>query len=163
MLRVFDCLVFTDELDLLEERFREYQDIPEVTHVICEAPVDSHGNPKPLHFQEHKDNRFLPYRGRWNHVTVEPWELAPGISCEDSLRGFLMQGVNGEPGDIILQEDIYPVPPAGAVRDLAAGRLSTRDALQLRWRVFRPGELRRMLWRRGSALNARSRRSPSSK
>jgi hypothetical protein len=140
MPRVFDCITLYDDLDLLEARFRAYQDIPEVTHVICEAPVDDKGQPKPLHFQENKDGRFLPWRGRWNSIALEVHELSPGISHESSLRNYLLQGVNGEPGDIILQED-DSIPSVKAVRDLAAGRLSSADALALRWRIWKPGKL----------------------
>ena len=139
MPRVFDCIVLNDELDLLEARFRAYQDIPEVTHVIVEAAVDDKGNPKPLYFQENRDDRFAPFRGKWNHVTVEAHELSSGISYETSLRNYLMHGINGSPGDIILQE-LDTIPPVNAIRDLAAGRLSTMDALTLRWRVFKPQE-----------------------
>jgi hypothetical protein len=139
-LRVFDCIILHDELDLLEARFRAYQDIPEVTHVICEATVDEKGNPKPLHFQENRDNRFLPYRGRWNHVTVEAHELSSGISYGSSLKNYLTHGINGEPGDIILQE-LDTIPPVKAIRDLAAGRLSTPGAMMLRWRIWKPQEV----------------------
>jgi hypothetical protein len=140
MPRVFDCVILDDQLNFLETRFRAYRDIPEVTHVICEAVVDSKGRPKPLYFQDTRDNRFLPFRGKWNHVTVAADELSPGISYQDSLRAYLLYGVNGEPGDIVLQE-YDTIPSVKAIRDLAAGRLSSPDALTLRWRVHKAGTL----------------------
>src|SRR5215475_5982037 len=83
MPRAWDTVIVASEadLDLLEARFTEYQDL-NVTTVIAECPVDLGGQPKPMWFldnaYENEDGtpaRFARWFGRWNHVRVEPHEL----------------------------------------------------------------------------------------
>ena len=123
MPRIFDCLLLDDELDELEARFRTLEDIPGVTHVICEAPVTSDGEPKPLHFWENRLDRFAAWHGRWTHVRVEPHEITGDTpeAREASLRDYLAHGISGGPGDIILHGPVTDIPCEDTVRSLAAG------------------------------------------
>ena len=127
MPRVFDCVILEsrDQLDLLEARFHEFRDIPEVTHVICEAETDYHGNPKPKHFsREEKDDRFLPWHGRWNHVLVYADELPSDCDPrgkKDALRDRLAHGFNGDPDDIVMHGNIDEIPAMWMVSRLARG------------------------------------------
>jgi hypothetical protein len=124
MPRVFDCLLLAvDDLDALEARFRALEHIPEVTHVIAEAPVSHDGEPKPLHFWDNRAGRYAPWHGRWTHVRVEAGELPDGDpgAREAALRDYLAHGLTGEPGDIILHGNVTDIPDPAAVRALAAG------------------------------------------
>ena len=123
MPRIFDCILLDGELDALEARFRALEDIPGVTHVIAEAPVDHHGQPKPAHFQEHRHGRYAPWHGRWTHVLVGAHELPDGTpeAREAALRDYLAHGLSGGPGDVILHGPVTGIPDPGAVRGLAAG------------------------------------------
>ena len=123
MPRVFDCVILENEsqLDLLECRFTELENLPEVTHVICEAEADYQGNPKEMHFLE----RFDQWRGRWNHVAIRADEL-PG-DCDakgrkDALRDRLALGFNGEPQDIVMHGNIDEIPAMWMVSRLAKGQ-----------------------------------------
>lgn len=122
-MHIFDCIVFTDELGALRDRMKALEDIPEVIHVICEAPVYLNGDPKPLYFWENRWGLFFPWYGRWNHVRVEASEISgdtPG-ERERSLRSFLPQGLNGNPDDdIILDGNLAEIPDPAEIRDLAA-------------------------------------------
>ena len=122
MPRVFDCVILESEsqLDLLECRFTELENLPEVTHVICEAEADYQGNPKEMFFLE----RFDQWRGRWNHVAIRADEL-PG-DCDakgrkDALRDRLAHGFNGEPQDIVMHGNIDEIPAMWMVSRLAKG------------------------------------------
>lgn len=126
MPRVFDCLLLDAELDALETRFRALEHIPEVTHVIAEAPVTHDGQPKPAHFQEDRqrgDGRFAAWHGRWTHVLVAPHELpdGPPEAREAALRDYLAHGLSGTPGDVILHGPVTDIPDPETVRSLAAG------------------------------------------
>ena len=133
MPRIFDCLILDGELDALEARFRALEHIPEVTHVICEAPVTHVGEPKPAHFQEDRlreDSRFAAWHGRWTHVLVEPHELPDGSpeAREAALRDYLAHGLSGGPDDIILHGPVADIPDPATVRSLAAGTIAAPAA-----------------------------------
>jgi Glycosyltransferase family 17 len=145
-MRIFDCIVLDDELDLLEARFREFEDIPGVTHVIAESSVTHQGKPKPLHFQESRYGRFAPWHGRWTHVAVFPEEL-PDAGPEQrkrALRDYLSHGLSGGDGDIILHGNIDEIPAPDAVRKLAGSDLPV--TLEMRLCAYRPGLVHPDAW-----------------
>jgi Glycosyltransferase family 17 len=121
MPRIFDCILLTDELDLLEERFRELEGL-DVTHVIAESKVTYAGDPKPLHFQEERYGRFSPWYGRWTHVVISPRELprASPRQRKEAMRDYLSCGLSGKRGDIILHGGTDEIPSAAAVAELTA-------------------------------------------
>ena len=120
MPRIFDCVILAHwgELGLLEKRFQAYQEIPEVTHVVCECAADSDGNPKPSHFKD--SDLAARFHGRWNHVKVEAHEVTGQTPAERerSLREYLLHGFTGDPDDLIMACDIRVIPevPAGVPR-----------------------------------------------
>jgi Glycosyltransferase family 17 len=77
--RIWDLIMFNHELDMLEGRLMELDDLV-YQHVIVEMPVTHRNYPKPLYLQENMD-RFK----RWHHkITyvisdpppdLEPWPL----------------------------------------------------------------------------------------
>lgn len=150
MPRVFDCVILHDELDLLETRFREYEDIPQVTIVIAESTVDFGGNPKPAHYWENRlSDRFFRWHGKYNHVLVHPEELpdADPHVRKDALRDYLAHGINGEPHDIILHGNIDEIPSAWVVKELAEGKIPVPVVLEMRWCAYRAERVHQDLWR----------------
>jgi hypothetical protein len=157
MPRIFDCVLLTDELDLLEARFREYESIPGVTHVIAEAPVTHQGGAKPLHFWENRLDRFAGWHGRWTHVRAEPHELPAGAdprARKNALRDYLAHGYSGGPDDIILHGGIDEIPAAWAVAALAAGTIPLPVALEMRWCAYRADLVHPGQWQ-GTVAQAR--------
>jgi Glycosyltransferase family 17 len=148
MPRVFDCVILENEnqLDLLEARFCELKDIPEVTWVVCEAEADYHGDPKPAFFRD--DPRFTPFRGRWNHVTVAADEMSPGEPRErkNALRDILCHGFNGEPADIVMHGNIDEIPAEWMVKRLAAGESELPVTFSMRWCSSQAGLVRPEPW-----------------
>lgn len=142
--RVFDCVILEneDQLDLLEARFTELEDIPGVTHVICEAEADYQGNPKPVFFP----GRFPA--GRWNHVLVTAAELPAGEPGDrkNALRDMLIHGFNGSGTDIIMHGDIDEIPAWWMVRRLAAGESELPVTLSMRHCVSRIGTVSPEPW-----------------
>lgn len=81
---VWDLFMFRDELDMLECRLREFENVPAV-HVLTEATVDHRGNPKPLLYAENRE-RFAPWSDRIIHVIADDLPLA-GPPCPSCGRG----------------------------------------------------------------------------
>lgn len=154
-MRIFDCvLVASDtDLDLLEARFREFEDIPRLTHVIAECSAGHDGNPKPLHWEQHRYQRFAPWYGRWTHVQVLPEELPgkPPKERKDALREFLSHGLSGGPGDLILHGGTDEIPRPGAIRYLSENPPDGPVALEMRLCAYRPGLVHPRPWRGTSA------------
>jgi beta-1,4-mannosyl-glycoprotein beta-1,4-N-acetylglucosaminyltransferase len=74
---IVDCFTLGWELDLLECRLIELDDV--VQHfVISEASLTFQGNPKPLHYAEHRE-RFAPWADKITYLAVNlpndnPWQ-----------------------------------------------------------------------------------------
>jgi len=153
MPRVWDTVIITSEadLDLLEARFTEYQDL-EVTHVIAEAPVDWQGNPKPMWFAENAYGRFRPWHGRWNHVRAEPHELpqrGDPKARKDRLREYLADATCAEPTDVVLHGGVDEIPAARYVREISEehGTIAVPVAFEMRHCVYEPGLVHPVPWR----------------
>lgn len=103
--RIFDCFIFFNELDLLELRLEEHFDYVN-WFVLCEAPVNFRGAPKPLVFAENKP-RFQKYLHKVQHIIVDdmpkgddPWKR------EFHQRSALKRGLIGlNPQDIVIVSD----------------------------------------------------------
>lgn len=66
---IFDCFTFFNELDLLELRLNELNEVVDY-FVLVEATNTHTGKEKPLYYWENKD-RFLPFSSKIIHVVVD--------------------------------------------------------------------------------------------
>ena len=135
MPRVFDCVILENEsqLDLLEARFCEFENLPEVTHVICEAGADHQGNRKDMYFLD--DFRSDTWRGKWNHVAVRADELPSDCDArgrKNALRDKISWGFNGEPEDIVMHGNIDEIPSIWIVSRLAKGESELPVTMSMR-------------------------------
>ena len=68
-MRVFDSIIFFNEIELLEMRLNILNDV--VDHfVLTESPFTVSGNEKPLYYQENKD-RFAKFNDKITHHITE--------------------------------------------------------------------------------------------
>ena len=68
-MKVFDSIIFFNELELLEMRLNILDDV--VDHfVLTESPFTVSGNEKPLYYQENKD-RFAKFNDKITHHITE--------------------------------------------------------------------------------------------
>jgi beta-1,4-mannosyl-glycoprotein beta-1,4-N-acetylglucosaminyltransferase len=127
MRRYIDTFPMHDELDLLELRLTELQDVPNLTHVIVEADVTHQDRPKPSYYRDNIE-RFSPWKDRIVHVwatglpTAE--ENPDAWSREMAQREHALhalQDINPDPDDIILHGDLDEVPRAFNVINLPHG------------------------------------------
>lgn len=108
-MRLFDCITFFNEFELLRLRFMEYYDF--VDHfVIVEATKSHTGKPKPLYFRESVE-RFKEFKDKVILVTVDnmPEYRAPDNiwAAENYQRNCIMSGLEGkaQPEDRIFISD----------------------------------------------------------
>jgi Glycosyltransferase family 17 len=118
-MKIWDCFMFRDELDMLECRLVQFQDFPVYRHVLVEAAVDHQGHPKPLVFAENKE-RFAPWLDRIVHVVAD--EL-PGMTAaapldrEGAQRDVTWRGLpDANPDDWVIIADIDEIPNSTAIR-----------------------------------------------
>jgi hypothetical protein len=112
--------MFRDEVDLLECRLTELEDINDLYHVIVEADVTHGGNtPREYVYPDVKE-RFAPWADRIVYIQasglpddIDAW------SREHAQREWCWQGLkllDAQPDDIVLHGDLDEIPTALAVR-----------------------------------------------
>jgi beta-1,4-mannosyl-glycoprotein beta-1,4-N-acetylglucosaminyltransferase len=112
---LYDCVIFFNELDLLELRLTELDRIVD-KFVIAEAPVTFSGIPKSLIFERNR-GRFDRWKDRIIHVVVDdmPAGSNPWVR-ERHQRNAILRGLGSASGnDGIMISDVDEIPRAGAV------------------------------------------------
>lgn len=97
---------------MLECRLTEFEQLPwPVTHVIVEARVTHRGDPKPLHFAEHRDRFERKWPGRILYVPIKELPGASPWDREKSQREHCRYVLNfAGADDIILHGDLDEIP-----------------------------------------------------
>ena len=130
---VIDVIMFRDELDMLEGRLRELDDLVK-WHVIVEAPVTHRGEPKPLHYGINRD-RFAPWKDKIIHIAVDhdlPLDRGPWAT-EHAQRDAAIKALDNiaHPDDVVLIADVDEFPPAGFDYDTVRPVVSFRQRLAM--------------------------------
>lgn len=113
---VYDCFAFFNELDLLEIRLNELNDVVD-KFVLVEATRTFQKKPKPLYFDENKE-KFKPFLDKIIHVVVDkypnffskfripnPWDY------DNHQKEFILEGlVDCKPDDVIIISDLDEIP-----------------------------------------------------
>ena len=118
---VYDCFMFNNELDVLELRLTELEDVVD-RFVLVEAAEAHSGLPKPLHFEANR-NRFARWLDRIVHVRLD--RLPPSDDAwvkENAQREAIRQGLP-EIGDddLVIVSDADEIPRARTIRRLLEG------------------------------------------
>jgi beta-1,4-mannosyl-glycoprotein beta-1,4-N-acetylglucosaminyltransferase len=133
----YDTFLFNGELDMLEARLYELQDVPGLKHVIIEASVTHRGTPKILHYLDNRV-RFAPWKDRLRHVTAftlpvsdDPWVR------EHAQREYARSGLwDAAPGDVVLHGDVDEIPSTDALGMIAGARVPLDEPVVLGQRHF---------------------------
>jgi hypothetical protein len=106
---IVDCFLFGWELDLLECRLRELEDVVDI-FVLCEAKQTFQGDAKPLYYNDNK-TRFDHWSHKIRHViadlpvTDNPWER------EYAQRDAMLAALQDLPDSaIVLNGDVDEIP-----------------------------------------------------
>lgn len=104
-MKVYDCILFSNEFDLLELRLKTLWDVVDY-FVIVEAPWTFSGNPKPLHFRD-RHREFQHYLHKIRHVQLDGFlEAETAWHREFASRDAMVEGFHdAEPDDLIFQSD----------------------------------------------------------
>ncbi|OAD74484.1 glycosyltransferase family 17 protein [Phycomyces blakesleeanus NRRL 1555(-)] len=108
--RVFDAIIFSVELDLLEIRIHELWDTVDI-FIILESNATFTGSPKELVFKDNKE-RFAFGSSKIRHYVIDQFALPPGEGPfwnENEMRRemnnvFIKEDV--QKGDLILMSDV---------------------------------------------------------
>lgn len=119
MTKVYDCVMFFDELDMLELRFNILNDVVDY-FVVCEAEETHSGQPKPLNILANWD-RFK----QWQHkmIYVNAGALSNGLrnswQRENYHRMCIAEGLmSAERNDWIIVSDVDEIPAPEQVAKL---------------------------------------------
>ncbi len=125
------------ELDLLECRLLELEDVPNLVHVVVEADVDHQGKAKPYYVTEHAD-RYAPWKERLRIVRATDLPTVAdnpdAWAREHAQREWAAQGMcDVAPDDLVMHGDLDEIPDRLVVMNLP--RVGTW-ALQMVWCSF---------------------------
>lgn len=123
---VYDCFIFFNELDLLEIRLNELNDVVD-KFVLVEADRTFQNTPKPFIFEENKE-RFAPFLDKIIHIKLTKYPLFIPIinpfspwKIEFFQRDSVVKGLaNCKPDDIILISDVDEIPNAEVIKNRLA-------------------------------------------
>ncbi|KAI8379310.1 N-acetylglucosaminyltransferase-like protein [Radiomyces spectabilis] len=139
--RVFDAIVFSVELDLLEIRIRELWDVVD-TFVILESNATFTGVSKPLVFKDHQD-RFAFAASKVRHFTVEQYALPANegpFYNENQMRHHMnaaLKTAGIQRGDLLIMSDVDELIRGKTVDILrSCGGVPDQLHLQLRNYVY---------------------------
>ena len=121
---IWDTFMFGRELDVLEMRLYELQDVPNLKHVIVEANVDHQDHPKPSFYLDNRE-RFSQWAERIVHVWAtglptasdfpDPW-AREHAQREWAANGLIAAGCEND--DVILHGDCDEIPTPLVVRNV---------------------------------------------
>lgn len=107
---VYDCFMFNDELDILDIRLDELNDVVD-KFVLVEATLTHSGKPKPLYFNRNKQ-KYQKYLDKIIHIIVDDFpETEDPWVRERYQREQISKGLaNCNDNDIILTGDADEIP-----------------------------------------------------
>lgn len=131
-MRVFDCFIFFNELDLLEIRMQLLGDVVDY-FVLVEADRTFSNQPKPLYFAENR-GRYARWADKIRYVSVEhdgtgldfsrpsfyTPTLGPWLLERQQRDGFAAINSELAADDIVLVSDVDEIPAPEAVREAVA-------------------------------------------
>lgn len=121
MPKVYDCFTFFNEMDLLEIRLNELDQVVDY-FVVVESTRTFQKQPKPLYLNI-DDERIVKFKNKIIHIVVDDfpnffthWRVPKTWDYENHQRNAIARGlVNAKPDDIIIVSDVDEIPNAKKV------------------------------------------------
>lgn len=156
--RVYDCFPMNSELDMLEVRLSEMDDVVDY-FVIVESKVSYTNHPKPLYYKAAADS-FRQFAAKIIYVELESLEGETAWDREHYQRNCLFtyglhrKGQEVRSGDIVIMSDLDEIAKPAWV---AALKLCTGYAPQLtleaHWSLYSfDNEVQNVVWQKVKAL-----------
>lgn len=126
-MNVVDGFIFFNELDMLEFRLRELNDVVDY-FVLVESRHSFSGSEKSLYFDQVKDQRFAEYLDKIVHVVVEDMpNTGNAWDNERHQRRCIARGLDGlnlDDDDMFIISDVDEIPDARTIASLKATPLA---------------------------------------
>ena len=134
---IYDCFPFYDELMLLEIRLKELSGVVD-KFVLVEATHTHSGKPKPLYYDEVKDNEiFAPFKDKIIHVIYDVPMLPDRFTNDRNQRNHIAIGLkDAKPDDIIIITDLDEIVDHRAVPAMKQFKCPTRLEMKLFYYYF---------------------------
>ncbi|CAD6947600.1 unnamed protein product [Tilletia caries] len=139
--RLIDATIVSTEIDLLELRMRELEDVVDV-FVIVESERTFMGTAKNLSFAQNR-NRFARWESKIRYMATPGRELAPGEDpfrvekeMREAVTDFLAKKVQPADTDLLFMSDVDEIPAAHSLALLKACDFPLPIHLQLRQFVY---------------------------
>ena len=136
--KVYDCFPFLNEVELLQVRLHELNDVVDY-FVIVENPLTQSGNEKPLFFEENKE-KFSKFLHKIIHV-VGKRRPSPAYSDwdrENEQRDDILLGLKGaKDDDIVIISDVDEIVREEKVQEIKEMIKSKKDPIRLMLKMYR--------------------------
>ena len=134
--KVFDCVLYNGELDVLCIRLNELRGVVDC-FVVVESDTTFSGLPKIVSYDP-LEPRIAPFAAKIRHVVVrdmpdtdDPWQR------EAWQRNAILRGVpDADPMDLIVMSDVDEIPRAQIVQDMAQDSENRIFGLELAFYYF---------------------------
>jgi len=135
-MKIYDCITFFNELDLLEIRMETLNDFVDY-FVINEATVTFQNKPKPLYYLDNKD-RFKKFEHKIIHNIVDDTPITNGHWDNDAYHKNCTTRalVNCNDDDIILYSDTDEIPNGEILSDIIKNRYEPNKLIMLTFDCF---------------------------
>ena len=118
MANVYDCFTFFNEMDILEIRLNELDEVVDY-FVIVESTRTFQKKEKPLYLNL-DDERIIKFKDKIIHIVVDEfpnfftyWRVPKTWDYENHQRNAIARGLkNVSPDDIIIVSDVDEIPSA---------------------------------------------------
>ena len=155
--RIFNLVPFNDEILLLKAHLTEMAGWVD-TFVIVESEVTFTGAPKPLHFQDHRQE-FAQWADKIRHVVVpeHPPAFRSPWGRDFRQRDMAIAALSGlaAPGDLVLLTDVDEIFDRRALEGFDAELAGLRMSMYRFFLNYRPAPGNRPVRRTGAVCTAR--------
>jgi beta-1,4-mannosyl-glycoprotein beta-1,4-N-acetylglucosaminyltransferase len=123
MPKIYDCFTFFNEMDLLEIRLNELDEVVDY-FVIVESTRTFQKNSKPLYLNL-DDNRINKFKNKIIHIIVDDfpnffthWRIPKVWDYEKHQRNAISRGLsNADLNDIVIISDVDEIPCSSKITD----------------------------------------------
>jgi len=135
--KVYDCFLFFNELDILEIRLNELYDVVDY-FVIVENPLTHTGNPKPLYYVDNQE-RFEKFKDKIIHIIGPKLEKVKDAWVrENSQRNDILLGLkDAKDNDVVLITDVDEIIKKEKVLEIKDLIAQGKEPMRLGMKMYR--------------------------
>jgi len=135
--KVYDCFLFFNELDILEIRLNELYDVVDY-FVIVENSLTHSGKQKPLYYVENQ-KRFAKFQDKIIHIIGPKIEKAKDAWVrENAQRNDILLGLNeAKDNDVVLITDVDEIIKREKVQEIKDFVAKGKEPMRLGLKMYR--------------------------